>query len=107
MQTTIDGDNAWEYIDVLNECLRIVLTVLLGMVFGYFGILNHKAVVPVATRLVFYVCLPMLVIRGLVRTESIVDVAHMHTCRALGLTFTTKAFRGSSFPCFWFYGPLL
>lgn len=70
MQTTIEPDKAWEYIDVLNECLRLILTVLLGMGFGYFGILDHKAVVPIATQLVFYVCLPMLVIRGLVSPSA-------------------------------------
>lgn len=64
MATTMDAE-PWEYIDVLNECLRIILTIALGATLSYFNIFDATTFVPVATRFVFHVALPSLVIRGL------------------------------------------
>jgi predicted permease len=55
----------WKYIDVLNECLEILLTIALGGIFGYFRIVEAPSFVPQVTKFVFYVALPCLVIQGL------------------------------------------
>ena len=65
-QTTIDADGPWEYLDLLNECLKIGVTVGLGFLFGHLKIFDPKAFIPQATRFIFYVALPLLVLRALV-----------------------------------------
>lgn len=64
-ENTINGEEPWEYIELLNECITILLTVLIGIVFGYCKIFDAKAFVPHATKFVFYVALPLHVLRGL------------------------------------------
>jgi predicted permease len=58
------NDQPWEYLPVLNECIKILLTVAIGMVMGYFEIFEAGTFVPLASRFVFYVALPLLVIKG-------------------------------------------
>jgi predicted permease len=58
------NDQPWEYLPVLNECIKILLTVAIGMVMGYFKIFEAGTFVPLASRFVFYVALPLLVIKG-------------------------------------------
>jgi predicted permease len=62
---TINEDGPWEYLPVLNECIKILLTIAIGMIMGYFKIFEAKTFVPHATRFVFYVALPLLVFKGL------------------------------------------
>jgi predicted permease len=54
----------WKYLPVLNSMIQILLTVGMGGVFGYAGILNAQDFVIVAVRFVFYVALPCLVLYG-------------------------------------------
>lgn len=65
MANTINNDGPWEYIDLLNECIRILLTVAIGAILSYFRVFDAKVFVPVATRFVFYVALPLHVARGI------------------------------------------
>jgi predicted permease len=62
---TIDSDGPWKYLPVLNECIKILLTVAIGMVTGRFEIFQAHTFVPHATKFVFYVALPLLIVRGL------------------------------------------
>ena len=55
----------WKYLGVLNECIKILLTIGLGSLLGYFQVLEAKSFVPQATKFVFNVALPCLVIQGL------------------------------------------
>jgi hypothetical protein len=63
--TTIDTDGPWEYLDLLNECLKILLTVLIGIIMGHFKVFDAATFCPQATRFVFFVALPLLVLKGL------------------------------------------
>jgi predicted permease len=65
MALTINGSGPWKYLDLVNECIRILLTIALGSASSGLGIFDVKTFVPVATRFVFYVALPLLVVRGL------------------------------------------
>ena len=65
MVYTINGGEPWEYISLLNECIKIILTVFLGVVFGYFRAFDAAQFVPQAVGFVFRVALPLLVLRGL------------------------------------------
>ena len=64
MPITIDG-GPWEYLPVLNECIKILVTVGIGSLMGCCNVFQANAFVPQATKFVFYVALPMLVIKGL------------------------------------------
>lgn len=55
----------WDYLPVLNECIKILLTVVAGGLMGHLRVFDAKTFVPQATKFVFYVALPMLVIKGL------------------------------------------
>ena len=58
----------WKYIGLLNECLRILITVGLGWGLSHLQILSKEdkgRIIPGATKFVFYVALPCLVIQGL------------------------------------------
>lgn len=55
---------AWKYIPVVNACLQILLTVLLGFALGAAGVFSIKHV-PVFAKYVFRVALPCLVVRGI------------------------------------------
>lgn len=55
----------WKYLDVLNECIKILLTIGLGSLLGYCRVIESKAFIPQATQFVFNVALPCLVIKGL------------------------------------------
>jgi hypothetical protein len=59
------GDEAWEYIDLLNECIKMLLTIGLGVTMGYFEIFDAKTFVPQAVKFVFHVALPLLILRGI------------------------------------------
>jgi predicted permease len=63
--TTIDPDGPWEYLPVLNVCLQIMFTIGLGGLLGRWKIFDAEKLVPVATKFVFYVALPLLVLLGL------------------------------------------
>lgn len=65
MTKTLNQDGPWEYLPVLNECIKILLTIAIGMVMGHFKIFQAKSFVPKATRFVFYVALPLLVFKGI------------------------------------------
>lgn len=62
---TANDDTHWKYIDLLNENIRILLTILLGIVLGYYKVFEATTFVPQAVKFVFHVALPMLVIQGL------------------------------------------
>jgi hypothetical protein len=64
MKYTIDGD-PWEYLSLLNECIKIVLTILLGVGVAYFKIFDAKTFVPQSVKFVFRVCLPIHIMRGI------------------------------------------
>ena len=59
------GDKPWEYLPVVNECIKILLTIGLGILSSNFGILDASKFVPQATRFVFYVALPLHVLKGI------------------------------------------
>lgn len=63
--TTIDSDGPWKYLDLLNECLKILLTILIGITMGHFKLFDAATFCPQATRFVFNVALPLLVLKGL------------------------------------------
>lgn len=56
---------SWKYTELLNECIRILLTIALGSLLGYGKVFVADAFIPQAVKFVFYVALPLLVIRGL------------------------------------------
>jgi hypothetical protein len=55
---------AWKYLPLLNEAIKILLTIALGCVFGRLGIFAAETFVPFAVKYVFFVALPLLVLRG-------------------------------------------
>jgi hypothetical protein len=55
----------WKYIDVLNECIKILLTISFGGLAGLVQVVEPKTFVPSATKFVFQVALPCLVIQAL------------------------------------------
>ena len=61
----MSSQSAWKYIGVLNECIKILLTVGLGSVLGYIRVFDATTFVPQATKFVFNLSLPCLVIAGL------------------------------------------
>lgn len=65
----------WKYLPVLNACIQVTVTIGLGAVLSYFKMFD-KSFVPAATRFVFYVGLPSLVILGI----------------GIGVDFYSKAF---------------
>jgi predicted permease len=65
LKNTINGEEPWEYLDLLNECIKIILTVGWGALLGHFKVFDANTFVPHAVKFVFYVALPFLVLRGL------------------------------------------
>jgi predicted permease len=55
----------WKYLDLVNECVKILLTVGIGYGTAYFGIIHATTFCPMATKFVFYVALPALIMKGL------------------------------------------
>jgi predicted permease len=49
----------------LNECIKILLTIGLGSLLGYLQMLQAQLFVPQATKFVFNIALPCLVVQGL------------------------------------------
>ena len=64
MPNTIQG-GSWDYLPVLNVCLKLLLTVGIGAAAGRFGTFDAEVFVPQAVRFVFDIALPLLVARGL------------------------------------------
>lgn len=63
---TIGGNNEpWGYVDLLNECIKILLTVLLGAVLARCRIFDADTFVPQTISFVFRVALPLHIIRGI------------------------------------------
>jgi predicted permease len=63
---TIGNDNQpWGYIDLLNECIKILLTVALGIALAYFKVFDAETFVPQTIKFVFRVALPFHIIRGI------------------------------------------
>ena len=56
---------SWEYLPLLNECIKILLTISFGVVTGYSNVFDAKQFCPQATKFIFNVALPLLVLRGL------------------------------------------
>eukprot|EP00977_Amphora_coffeiformis_P022725 scaffold11394_cov183-Amphora_coffeaeformis.AAC.10 len=54
MPKTLEG-GPWDYLPVLNECIKILLTVMIGAIAGRFGALEAKTFVPQAVKFVFQV----------------------------------------------------
>ncbi|KAG7368534.1 auxin efflux carrier [Nitzschia inconspicua] len=55
----------WKYTNVLNECIMVLLTIGLGIVASRLEVIEFQSFVPSATKFVFYIALPCLVIQGL------------------------------------------
>lgn len=55
----------WVYLPVLNALIQILITIALGFVSDFFGIVSADRLVPEAVHLVFYVLLPSLIINGI------------------------------------------
>lgn len=55
----------WKYNEVLNESIRILLTIALGSLLGYWKVFQATTFIPQAVKFVFYLALPLLVVRGL------------------------------------------
>lgn len=64
MANTI-GEQPWEYTSLLNECIKIVLTIVLGMIMARFKIFDTAAFVSQAVKFVFRVALPLHIMRGI------------------------------------------
>jgi hypothetical protein len=54
MPKTIEG-GPWDYLPVLNECIRILLTVAIGVLSGYLKAFDADTFVPQAIKFVFSV----------------------------------------------------
>jgi hypothetical protein len=54
MPKTIEG-GPWDYLPVLNECIRILLTVAIGVLSGYLKVFDADTFVPQATKFIFSV----------------------------------------------------
>lgn len=63
--TNSGSTSTWEYIPVLDECIKILLTIFIGIVMGYFQILNVKSFLPQATTFIFNVALPLHIFKGI------------------------------------------
>ena len=55
----------WEYIPVLNALIQVLVTIALGFLVGWLGVLSHDEFVPQAVKFVFNICLPSLVLKGI------------------------------------------
>jgi hypothetical protein len=51
---TIEG-GPWDYLPVLNECIRILLTVAIGILSGYSKVFDADTFVPQAIKFIFSV----------------------------------------------------
>lgn len=54
MAKTLDG-GPWDYLPVLNECIKIMITILIGFLAGRFKMVEAKTFVPEAVKFVFTV----------------------------------------------------
>jgi hypothetical protein len=54
MPNTIKG-GPWDYLPVLNECIRILMTVAIGILSGYFKVFDADTFVPQAIKFIFSV----------------------------------------------------
>lgn len=59
------SDETWEYVPLLNECIKVIITICTGVLMGHFEILETKSFLPQATRFVFNVALPLHILNGL------------------------------------------
>lgn len=59
------GSEPWGYVALANECIAILLTILLGMLLGYLKVLDSKTFVPQAVTFVFSIALPLYVVNGI------------------------------------------
>lgn len=59
------GEEPWKYLDLLNVCIKIVVTILIGVILAYFKVFDQKTFVPQSVKFVFRVCLPLMIMRGL------------------------------------------
>ena len=55
----------WEYVPVLNALIQVLVTIGLGFLAGWIGVLSHDEFVPQAVKFVFHICLPSLVLKGI------------------------------------------
>lgn len=53
----------WKYIPLVNTMIQIVITIGLGGVMGKLDIFEAETFVPISVRFVFFVGLPVLVIK--------------------------------------------
>lgn len=67
----------WKYLEVLNVCIQILLTVGLGCLFQYGRIVHSPTFVPQANRFVFYVALPCHVLKAIGIEMDLYDDALM------------------------------
>jgi hypothetical protein len=58
MVKTIKG-GPWNYLPVLNECIRILLTVAIGILSGYLKVFDADTFVPQAIKFIFSVSVLM------------------------------------------------
>jgi predicted permease len=65
LQDSDQFDAPWKYLGLLNECIKVVLTICIGSLSGYFQVFDASSFVPQATKFVFNVALPCLIIAGL------------------------------------------
>jgi len=63
MSTTTS--DTWEYIPLLDECIKILLTVGFGILLGHFQLLNNTTFLPQATKFVFNIALPLHIFKGI------------------------------------------
>ena len=103
LKNTINGEEPWEYLDLLNECIKITLTVGWGALLGHFRVFDANTFVPHAVKFVFYVALPLLVIRGLGIVIDFYDDSFSWRFIALFLALRTIAL-SFAFAWIWFKG---
>ncbi len=63
--STSGNPNSWEYIPVLDECIKILLTIGIGIMMGNFHVLDTKTFLPQATKFVFHIALPLHIFKGI------------------------------------------
>jgi len=55
----------WAYVPVLNECIKLLLTIVIGAILGASDLFQAKTFVPQAIKFVFSIALPLHILGGI------------------------------------------
>lgn len=62
---TINNQDPWKYLDLLNECIKIILTIAAGIICGYGKVFDSSKFIPQSVQFVFNVALPCHIAKGI------------------------------------------